>query len=295
MNGKKFEVLIQLDEGETIDFKSTFYHPNDFKSLLIDIISFANSHKEGSKYIICGVKEENGFKKMIGLDSFIDQSTIEQLVFENIEPLLNIKLHSIFYEEKKFHVLELLPSEKPYLLKKKYKNVLEKGFMKIRRGATNDFITRADLDKMYNAGLVELKILDGELYATKPSTGCAQIRCKLSNYSNKPLTITWGCLEIYEGDQLLTSHRLFGTEENIVGADYQLKIPANDEIITYFEFSFTSSQCFPLGVDEDGVTEKKLTYNLTFIDANDNEYNASYKNGFLLVQGKYLWKVKLKK
>lgn len=45
--------------------------------------------------------------------------------------------------------------------------------MKIRRGATNDFITRADLDKMYNSGLVELKILDGELYATKPSTGCA--------------------------------------------------------------------------------------------------------------------------
>lgn len=167
--------------------------------------------------------------------------------------------------------------------------------MKIRRGATNDFITRADLDKMYNSGLVELKIIDGELYATNPSTGCAQIKCKLSNYSNKPLTITWGCLEIFEDNQLLTSHRLFGTEGHIVGADYQLKIPANDEIITYFEFGFTSSQCFPLGVDEDGITEKKLTYKLTFSDANDNEYNSSYGNGFLLVQGDYLWKVKLKK
>ena len=174
MNGKKFEELIQLDEGETIDFKLIFYHPNDFKSLLIDIISFANSHTEGSKYIICGIKEENGFKKMIGLDSFIAPSNLEPFVFENIEPLFNIKFPSIFYEEKKFPVLELLPSERPYLLKKKYKNDLEKGFMKIRRGATNDFITRADLDKMYNAGLVELKILDGELYATKPSTGCAK-------------------------------------------------------------------------------------------------------------------------
>ncbi|WP_339195955.1 ATP-binding protein [Solibacillus sp. FSL R5-0449] len=295
MNINQFERLLLLDEGDTLDFKSNFYPSNDFKNLLKDVISFANSHSKGSKYIICGVKEENGTKNLIGLESYVDQSNIEQLVFENIEPLLNIKLHSVYYQEKKFHVLEIIPSNRPYILRKKYKNDFEKGFMKIRRGATNDFITRADLDKMYNAGLVELKILDGELYATNPSTGCAQIRCKLSNYSNKPLTITWGCLDIFEDEQLLTSHRLFGTEGNIVGADYQLKIPANDEIITYFEFGFTSSQCFPLGVDEDGITEKKLIYKLTFSDANDKEYNASYKNGFLLVQGDYLWKVKLKK
>lgn len=295
LNDKQFEKLIQLDEGEIIDFKLVFYHPNDYKSLLIDIISFANSHIKGSKYVICGIKEENGIKNLIGLESYIDQSNIEQLIFENIEPVLNIKLHSVYYQEKKFHVLEIIPSNRPYLLKKKYKNNLEKGFMKIRRGATNDFITRADLDKMYNSGLVELKIIDGELYATNPSTGCAQIKCKLSNYSNKPLTITWGCLEIFEDNQLLTSHRLFGTEGNIVGADYQLKIPANDEIITYFEFGFSSSQCFPLGVDEDGITEKKLTYKLTFIDANDNEYTACYDKGFLLVKGEFLWKVKLRK
>lgn len=31
---------------------------------------------------------------------------------------------------------------------------------------------------------------------------------------------------------------------------------------------------------EDGVTEKKLKYKVTFIDANNNEYNSSYSNGF---------------
>lgn len=295
MNTEEFEKLLMQDEGDTLDFKSTFYSSNDYKSLLKDVISFANSHSKGSKYIIFGVKEENGNKILISLDSYIDQSNIEQLIYENIEPILNIKLHSVLYQEKRFHVLEIIPSNRPYLLKKRYKNELEKGFMKIRRGATNDFITRDDLDRMYNSGLIELKILDGELYATKPSTGCAHLKCKLSNYSNKPITITWGCLEIYEDDQLLTSHRLFGTEGNIVGADFQLKVPANDEVINFFEFGFSSSQCFPLGVTEDGITEKKLKYRITFIDANNNEYNSLYVGGFLLVKGDFLWKVKLKK
>lgn len=104
-----------------------FYHPNDYKSLLIDVISFANSYIKGPKYIICGVKEENGIKNLIGLESYVDQSNIEQLIFENIEPVLNIKLHSILYQEKKFHVLEIIPNSRPYLLKKKYKNSLDKG------------------------------------------------------------------------------------------------------------------------------------------------------------------------
>ena len=60
----------------------------------------------------------------------------------------------------KIRSIEIIPTHRPYLLKKKY-HKLEKGFMKIRRSATNDFITRADLDEMYNSDLVELKILDG--------------------------------------------------------------------------------------------------------------------------------------
>lgn len=47
LNCIKLEKLIQLDEGEIIDFKLVFYHPNNYKSLLIDMISFANSHTEG--------------------------------------------------------------------------------------------------------------------------------------------------------------------------------------------------------------------------------------------------------
>ncbi|MEY2363463.1 putative DNA binding domain-containing protein [Lysinibacillus capsici] len=295
MNNEQFKQLLSLSESETLDFKATFYHPNNYADLLKDLISFANSHAKGSKYIICGVKEKETGKELFGIETFIDQSSIEQLIFENIDPLLNVKLHAVIYNEKKFHVLEIIPSNRPYLMKKKYKSGLEKGFIRIRRGATNDFITRVDLDKMYETDLIELKILDGALYATKPSTGCAQLRCKLSNYSNKPITITWGCLEIYENNQPLTSHRLYGTDGNIVGADYQLKVPSKDEIVDHFEFGFSSSQCISLGFDKDGVTDKKLEYRVVFIDANDKEYHATYSNTFILVKGDFLWKVRLNK
>lgn len=294
LNSEQFKQLLDLPEGETIDFKAAFYHPNNYADLLKDVISFANGHSKESKYIICGVKEHDNSKELIGIESFIDQSSIDQLIFENIEPHLDFKLHSVLYEQKKFHVFEVRSINRPYILKKKYKNILDKGMMWIRRGATNDLVTRADLDKMYTSGLVEIKILDGELYATRSNTGCANLRCKIGNYSNKPITITWGRLEIYEGDQLLTSHRLFGTKDNIVGADYQLKLPANDEIVDYFEFGFSSSQCFPLNIDEDGITDKKLDYKVIFVDAEDNEYEAAYSNGFILVRGEFLWKVKFK-
>lgn len=295
MNHAQFEGLLTLAEGETIDFKNSFYHPNNYADLLKDTLSFANGHSKEKKYIIFGVKDRENIKELVGLESFVDQSIIDQLLFENIEPYLDIQLHSVMYNDKKFQVLEINPDNRPYIMKKKYKDKINKGTMWIRRGATNDFVTRTDLDKMYQVDNVELKISDGYLSATRPETGCADLRCKISNYSNKPLTITWGCLEIYEDDQLLTSHRLFGTKENIIGADYQLKIPPNDEIVDYFEFGFTSSQCFPLGMDQDGVTEKKLSLKVTFIDADDKEYIATYSDAFIFVRGDFLWKVRLKK
>lgn len=293
MSDEQFEKLLKLDECETVDFKKTFYLKKRYVDLLGDVIAFANSHSKESKYIICGVKEENGTKDLVGLDSFTDQSIIEQLIFENIEPFLNFKLHAIIYQEKRFHVIELLPDNRPYLLKKKYGD-LNKGFIKIRRGATNDFITRVDLDRIYNEGNMDLKILDGFLYATKPDLGCAELKCKLSNHTDKSLTIVWGCLEIYEGDIKLTEHRLYGIKDNHVGADFQLKLTPKDEIVTDFHFGFTSSQCFPLAVNIDGVTSKHLKYKVTLFDADNKEYTAMYDKGFLLVKGKFLWKVRVK-
>lgn len=78
-----------------MDFKKTFYVKERYVDLLIDVIAFANSHNKNFKYIVCGVKEEKGVKDLVGLDSFTEQSIIEQLIFENIEPFLSFKLHAI--------------------------------------------------------------------------------------------------------------------------------------------------------------------------------------------------------
>ncbi|MCM3317169.1 putative DNA binding domain-containing protein [Rummeliibacillus stabekisii] len=293
MNIDQFEQLLTLDECEFLDFKKTFYVKERYVDLLTDVLAFANAHSKNSKYIVCGVKEELGVKELVGLDSFTEQSIIEQLIFENIEPFLSFKLHSITYLEKRFHVIEMRPEKRPYLLKKKY-STLNKGYMKIRRGATNDFLTRADLDRMYNEGQVDLHIIDGFLYATKPELGSVELKCRLSNQTNKTITIVQGCLEIYEEDTILTKHILYGIKDNLIGADFQLKLTPKDEIISDFHFSFSSTQCFPLAVEENGVTKKILTYKVIMRDADDNEYTAIYPEGFLLVKGDFLWKVKLK-
>jgi len=166
-----FEKLLTLVEGETIDFKSSFPHVKS--ELLKDIISFANGHSQKNKYILYGVKDREGTKELVGLEIFVDQSNIDQLLFENIEPHIDIQLHTVFYKEMKFQVLEIKPDNRPYMMKKKYKNEINKGSMWIRRGATNDFVTRAYLEKMYEMDYVELKILDGHLSAINPESGCA--------------------------------------------------------------------------------------------------------------------------
>ncbi|WP_391203263.1 hypothetical protein [Psychrobacillus sp. L4] len=156
------------------------------------------------------------------------------------------------------------------------------------RGATNDIIARADLDRMYDNESGELKILDGYLSATKSITDSAELLFKLSNYSKKPITIISDWIEIYEDYQLLTSHRLCGTKKDLQYTDYQLKLSANDEVVEYFHFGFTASQCFLLGINRDGITDKKLNYKVIFECAEGIEYVAIHSNGLKLVKGDFL-------
>ncbi|WP_391203260.1 helix-turn-helix domain-containing protein [Psychrobacillus sp. L4] len=76
MNSEQFEQLLALPEGETIDFKSSFYHSNNYSELLKDVLSFANGHSKGSKYIVFGVKDRENIKELIDLVSSIIKNKI---------------------------------------------------------------------------------------------------------------------------------------------------------------------------------------------------------------------------
>lgn len=167
------EYLIDCIENEiessNFDFKKDIY---DFKvqkskqDLLIDVISLANSHAKGDKYIITGVKLYlDGNRDLDGIteSKIKDGADYQSLINDNVEPNVIVDFSIIDYSGNKYGVFKIGKenSDPPYLLGKKYGD-LEKGFIKIRKGQKNEFISRRDLDLYYskkiNNELSEIKL-----------------------------------------------------------------------------------------------------------------------------------------
>lgn len=256
----------------------------------------ANSKSDGSRYIIMGIKEkEVGQKNALGITETVDPSNYQQLIFENIEPMLSCELHYVIYKDTRLAILEIItPKEQPYILKKQYKR-LHKGFCYVRRGDTNDFATRADFDYFYKQGRFEMRILDSMLRAVNPNSGCAALECSFRNLTDFPITIQYGILEVWDQNSLRSKHRLFGQNNEIVGADFRLSLPAKSEIVIDFLFNFESSDCLRLGLDKDGYTNETFQFRLKLVDTTSNEYCITVDDCNVFAKGDILWKVKLKK
>ena len=154
------DFLIECMENEIessyFDFKKDLY---DFsvseskQAFLIDVLSFANSHSKGDKYIITGIKLNkdntrvfNGIKE----SKIKDGADYQSLINDNIEPNIIIEFRVIEYNLKKYGIFKISGEnrDQPYMFSKKYNNA-EKGFIRIRKGQKNEFISRRDLDLFY--------------------------------------------------------------------------------------------------------------------------------------------------
>lgn len=155
------EYLIDCIENEVesscFDFKKDIY---DFsiqeskQDFLTDVISFANSHAKGDKYIITGVKlypEGNRDLNGITESKIKDGADYQTLINDNIEPNIIVDFSVEEYDGNKYGIFKINKEniDKPYLLSKKY-GKLPKGFIRIRKGQKNEFISRRDLDLYYN-------------------------------------------------------------------------------------------------------------------------------------------------
>ena len=155
------EYLIDCIENEIesscFDFKKDIYDFSIIESkqdFLTDIISFANSHIEGDKYIITGVKlYPDGNRELNGIteDKIKDGADYQTLVNDNIEPNIIVDFSIIEHSGNKYGIFKVGKENKdrPYLLNKNY-GKLPKSFIKIRKGQKNDYISRRDLDLYYN-------------------------------------------------------------------------------------------------------------------------------------------------
>lgn len=154
------DFLIECVENETengyYDFKKDIY---DFKEqkckedFLTDILSFANSHSKGDKYIITGVKlYEDNTRDIDGITTskIIDGADYQSLVNDNVEPNIIIDFKVLEHNDNKFGIFRICKknTDQPYMLSKQY-GKLPKGFIKIRKGQKNEFVTRRDFDLFY--------------------------------------------------------------------------------------------------------------------------------------------------
>lgn len=150
------ECIENEEESSIFDFKKDIYDFSNSKNkqdFLTDVLSFANGHSNSDKYIITGVKlYKDKPRDLVGItkSKIKDGADYQSLINDNIEPNIIVDFKIIEYDEKKYGVFRINNEniDRPYLLKKNYEKLC-KGFIKIRKGQKNEFISRRDLDLFY--------------------------------------------------------------------------------------------------------------------------------------------------
>ena len=150
------DLILYENENTNLDFKEKQYLKKQHGELIKDVLSMANAHSKVDRYIVLGVRHKSsGKREIIGINNqdFIDSSTYEQLILENITPGLLIDYSPYIFKEKKLGIIKI-PSKcyfnRPYLVKKKNK-IINEGEIRIRKGSSTHRATREDIDKMYKA------------------------------------------------------------------------------------------------------------------------------------------------
>jgi len=126
--------------------------------LLKDISAMANHPSNEDKYIIVGIKEENGIaSEFFDITDLVDQSKYQQFINSYIEPEINFEYKLFKYNNHKLAYFRIYDNkDRPYLIKKEVSNFADNkkkefregdGF--IRVGTSTKKITRTEFDKIY--------------------------------------------------------------------------------------------------------------------------------------------------
>jgi len=205
---RDIEQKIKYDcEGSTLEFKKKEYplgKSEKRNEILKDISALANHHSNEDKYIIIGVKEENGLAKhFYEIENITDEAAYQKFVNENIEPKINFEYKSLIYEGKKIAIFRIFNNNiRPYLFKKNIQNPVTNktdfkigdGFIKV--GSSSKKLERDDFECIYNSRFTE-KDRKGDLtietyFATSNDDELSKldieyIDIKIINHSNKSI------------------------------------------------------------------------------------------------------------
>lgn len=150
----EFESLITRNESSILDFKGEFYDFKKDKSNLItakfvkDIISFSNTIRTETSYIIFGIQElDNGDLEFKGVDGKVDDAILQDKIKDKVIPRPNFSFYTISYKEKNYAILEfpIVRYEMPIVPATKDLKGLEAGKVYYRNGTSNTEATAYDV------------------------------------------------------------------------------------------------------------------------------------------------------
>ncbi|MFZ3590351.1 helix-turn-helix domain-containing protein [Bacillus sp. DJP31] len=281
-------------ECEYLDFKERQYMKEINNDLIKDIMAMANSNCEGEKFIICGIKDKpNAERTLNGInpDDFIDSSNFQQLILSNIEPDINFDYFPFEYKGFCFGVFRINNNQnKPYMLKKKYKN-LNEGLCLIRKGSQHSVATRSDFDRFYLHKGFEIDILEPTLYAVHVNESCARLKVTFRNLTNLPVTIMEGALSIYDQNNRNLSFHPICTFENPQDTEFKISLSPKTEKVGNLFVVFGSTDCLRLYLDEYGTGYESYIFELIVVDTKGNQYVTKVEDATVLAKGDFLWKL----
>ena len=154
MTNAELQDLIDNGENEHVDFKVELNvsDPKGKSEFVKDVISLANSHGEGSRFLLIGVDENAPPRDISHLN--LDDAHLHQIVDAYVEPRVNFAFRTISHQSVTLGAIEIAQSsERFHLVKKdlhgldttgKQIKLLERGQIWIRRGAAKSPINAQD-------------------------------------------------------------------------------------------------------------------------------------------------------
>lgn len=147
MNDKLFETLTNSPESSILDFKEKCFDfvgnkEQEDAKLVKDILSFSNTIRERSAYIIFGITENQGKIEFKGITSFPDDAILQQKVKDKIFPRPKFRSYPYVYRGLTFGIIEvpIHAHSEPLSSSVKMKGV-EIGKIYLRQGSSNSDAT----------------------------------------------------------------------------------------------------------------------------------------------------------
>ena len=153
MTDQEFEEILLKPESDILDFKREQYdllrksNEVNTSKFIKDIISFCNTIRTESAYIILGVGEkQNGEKDLIGIDKHIDDAIFQEKIKNKVTPIPHFSYYTKKVNDETFGIIEI-PIRKyvePIFPTVKMKG-LEIGKVYCRRSSSNSEATSREI------------------------------------------------------------------------------------------------------------------------------------------------------